>query len=106
MTQTMAQYLETLPVAVFDRSILTPAEKIELHRFIRNMMLENLGKGIVEFEFIKRDGSIRHAFGTRLHNLIREHVVGGEGPSGVISFWDVEIAEWRSVRVETIQAIW
>ena len=70
------------------------------------LLVSTMREGIAEFEFIKRDGSVRHAFGTRLPNLIKEHVVGGEGPAGVVSFWDVEKAEWRSVRPHTITKIW
>ena len=70
------------------------------------LLITKMKEGIVEFEFVKRDGSIRHAFGTRLPNLVKEHVVGGEGPAGVISFWDVEKAERRSVRPHTITKIW
>lgn len=70
------------------------------------LLVSTMREGIAEFEFIKRDGSVRHAFGTRLPNLIKDHVVGGEGPAGVISFWDVEKAEWRSVRPHTITKIW
>lgn len=69
-------------------------------------LLLKMRSGIAEFDFVKRDGTIRHAFGTKLQSLVKDKVVGGEGPAGVISFWDVEKAQWRSVRPHTIVKVY
>ena len=73
---------------------------------VSNILLDKMSKGIAEFEFIKKDGTHRHAFGTRVNNLVRNHVKGGKAPNGVIPFWDVEIGEWRSVDPEKVTHIW
>lgn len=86
----------------FDKAVIDTITDL----MVAELLITTMKQGIAEFEFVKRDGSIRHAFGTRLPNLVKEHVVGGEGPAGVISFWDVEKAEWRSVRPHTITKIW
>ena len=60
---------------------------------------------VVEFYFIKRDGSLRHAYGTTMPSLAAKHI-NGRGISrdsvNTIAFWDVEKGAWRSFRYETL----
>ena len=58
---------------------------------------------VVEFWFSKKDGSIRHAFGTTMSSLAKAHTVGGAKASiKVIPFFDVEIGEWRSCQIQSL----
>lgn len=67
-----------------------------------------LSGGIVEFFFLKKDGTVRHAFGTTLSTLVGPKIKG-TGKSGVergvVTFWDVEKAAWRSCTVNSIMSI-
>lgn len=69
---------------------------------------KRLSGGIVEFDFLKKDGTIRHAFGTTLSNLV-EDKINGRGTSGVtrgvVTFWDCEKSAWRSCRTSSIISI-
>ena len=69
---------------------------------------QRLHTGIVEFYFRKKDGSLRHAFGTTVGTLIESHIKG-TGKSGeqrhVVTFWDVEKADWRSCTYNSIVTI-
>ena len=60
---------------------------------------------VVEFYFIKKDGTLRHAFGTTMGSLATKHI-NGRGISresvNTTPFFDVEKGEWRSLRYETI----
>jgi hypothetical protein len=68
------------------------------------MTIEELKKemqnGVVEFQFIKKDGSIRNAKGTTNMGIIPEenHPTGTDKPlsDNVVRFYDVEKSEWRS----------
>ena len=48
---------------------------------VKAMMIEQLKEklrnGIAHFVFIKKDGSVRHAFGTTMGSLAKAHTVGG-----------------------------
>ena len=58
---------------------------------------------VVEFWFSKKDGSIRHAFGTTMPSLAKAHTVGGAKASiKVIPFFDVEIGAWRSCQIQSL----
>jgi hypothetical protein len=59
----------------------------------------HLRNGIINFKFIKKDGSERVATGTTLLEEIPtlNHPKGGNSPKGVVSFFDFEKSEWRGV---------
>ena len=74
---------------------------------LRNALYE----GIVNFEFIKKDGSIRHARGTTCPDL----VPADDTPKGArtpeqqaaydrqtVAFYDIDKKAWRSMRIDTI----
>ena len=70
-----------------------------------------LFEGIVLFEFIKKDGSLRHARGTTCPDL----VPSDDTPKGkrtplqqaaydrqTVAFYDIDKKAWRSMRIDTI----
>ena len=70
-----------------------------------------LYEGIVLFEFIKKDGSLRHARGTTCPDL----VPADDTPKGkrtplqqaaydrqTVAFYDIDKKAWRSMRIDTI----
>jgi len=70
-----------------------------------------LCEGIVLFEFIKKDGSLRHARGTTNPDLVPVD----DTPKGVrtpeqqalyerqtVAFYDIDKKGWRSMRIDTI----
>ena len=68
-----------------------------------DLLKAKLQNGIVHFLFFKKDGSIREAWGTTAHNLMKVNILG----TGVcrdyvncICYWDVEKGGFRSLRFE------
>ena len=70
-----------------------------------------LYEGVVLFEFIKRDGSVRHARGTTCPDLVPEdnRPHGKRTPEQqalydrqTIAFYDIDKKGWRSMRIDTI----
>ena len=60
---------------------------------------------VVEFYFTKRDGTLRHAFGTTMPSLATKHINGRGIPRESVKttpFFCVESGEWRSFRWESI----
>ena len=70
-----------------------------------------LYEGIVLFEFIKKDGSLRHARGTTCPDL----VPADDTPKGkrtplqqaaydrqTVAFYDIDKKAWRSMRIDAI----
>lgn len=60
---------------------------------------------VVEFYFIKRDGSLRHAYGTTMPSLAAKHINGRGIPRESVKttpFFCVESGEWRSFRWESL----
>ena len=68
-----------------------------------NELRKRMQTSVVEFWFSKKDGSIRHAFGTTMPSLAKAHTVGGAKASiKVIPFFDVEIGAWRSCQIQSL----
>ena len=68
-----------------------------------NELRKRMQTSVVEFYFSKKDGSVRHAFGTTMRSLAKAHTVGGARSSiKVIPFFDVEVGEWRSCQLQSI----
>ena len=70
-----------------------------------------LNEGLVHFEFIKKDGTLRHARGTTSPDLVPT----GDTPKGkrtpeqqalyertTVVFYDIDKKGWRSMRIDTI----
>lgn len=64
-----------------------------------------LSEGVASFVFAKKDGTLRHAYGTTKKELASAHI-NGRGESrenyACCAYWDVEKGAWRSFRWETL----
>ena len=70
-----------------------------------------LNEGVVLFEFVKKDGSLRHARGTTCPDLIptvdtpqgkRPQVIQAMYERQVVTFYDIDKKAWRCMRIETL----
>ena len=70
-----------------------------------------LYEGVVLFEFIKRDGTLRHARGTTCPDLIptdnipqnkRTPEQQAAYDRQTVAFYDIDKKAWRSMRIDTI----
>ncbi len=70
-----------------------------------------LYEGVVLFEFVKKDGSIRHARGTTCPDLVptdnmpqnkRTPVQQALYDRQTVAFYDIDKKGWRSMRIDTI----
>ena len=76
------------------------------------MMVESLKRqmknGIAHFVFMKKDGSLREAWGTTNKSLAEKHI-NGNGISreffSTTAYFDIEKGAWRSFRWENIVAV-
>ena len=63
-----------------------------------------LASGDVYFSYLKKDGTVREAYGTRNTNIINEYNASPKGNSaeknGVITYYDIEFEGWRSFKIE------
>ena len=76
-----------------------------------NDLRKALNEGIVIFEFVKKDGTLRHARGTTNPDLIPTDNMpqGKRTPQEqalynrtVVTFYDIDRKGWRSMRIDTI----
>ena len=76
-----------------------------------NNLRKALNEGIVIFEFVKKDGTLRHARGTTCPDLIPTDNMpqGKRTPREqalydrtVVTFYDIDKKGWRSMRIDTI----
>ena len=76
-----------------------------------NDLRKALNEGIVLFEFVKKDGTIRHARGTTCPELIPTDNTpqGKRTPEQqaayqrqTVAFYDIDKKGWRSMRIDTI----
>ena len=72
-----------------------------------------LSEGVVLFDFIKKDGSLRHARGTTCPDLVPTDNTpqGKRTPrqqerynQQVVTFYDIDKKGWRSMRIDAIWA--
>lgn len=70
---------------------------------------KSLRKGIVKFQFIKNDGTLRTAQGTMNEEIIKTlyDYRGGQGPEryGYTTYWDVEKGGFRCFDERRLVAI-
>lgn len=79
----------------------------------KSMMIESLKKqmisGVAHFAFMKKDGSLREAWGTTNKSLAEKHI-NGNGVSreffATTAYFDVEKGAWRSFRWENIVTVY
>ena len=66
---------------------------------------EKLRNGVAHFIFIKKDGTVREAWGTTSKSLVEKYV-NGRGSSrelySTTAYFDIEKGAWRSLRWESI----
>ena len=76
-----------------------------------NDLRNALREGVVHFEFIKKDGTLRHARGTTSPDLIpsddtpqnkRTPLQQAAYDRTVVTFYDIDSKGWRSMRIDTI----
>jgi len=76
-----------------------------------NDLKKALYEGVVLFEFIKRDGTLRHARGTTCPELVPtdDTPKGKRTPEQqalydrqTVAFYDIDRKGWRSMRINTI----
>ena len=72
---------------------------------------KSLNEGVVIFDFIKKDGTLRHARGTTCPDLVPTDNMpqGKRTPEQqalynrqTIAFYDIDKKAWRSMRIDTI----
>ena len=70
-----------------------------------------LYEGIVIFEFVKRDGTLRHARGTTCPDLVptddtpkgkRKPETQAKFDRQTVAFYDIDKKGWRCMRIDTI----
>ena len=89
--------------------VITNRAKSEEIGIIKAMMIESLkeklANGVAHFLYIKKDGSVREAWGTTSPSLAQRHI-NGNGASRELykttAYFDVEKGGWRSLRWESI----
>ncbi len=76
---------------------------------IKSLMIDTLKSklrsGIAHFCYLKKDGSLREAWGTTAHNLIKANVNGNgidRDSVNCVCYWDVEKGGFRSLRFENL----
>lgn len=76
---------------------------------IKALMIDTLKAklqgGIAHFTYLKKDGSLREAWGTTSHNLIKANVNGNgidRDSVNCVCYWDVEKGGFRSLRFENL----
>ena len=75
-----------------------------VHQAVTAQELTNhLQNRVVKFMFVKTDGSLREAVGTRNPGLIPPagQSSGRRQPSSVVNFWDVMKGAWRCLSVNS-----
>ena len=72
--------------------------------FTDEAIIERFASGDVYFSYLKKDGTVREAYGTRNTNIINEYNASPKGNSsekdGVITYYDIEFEGWRSFKIE------
>ena len=90
-------------------SVIAQRTQSDVMGIIKAQMIETLKtkmmQGVAHFAFIKRDGSLREAWGTIQSNIANAKTNGrGENREqyATYAFFDIEKGEWRSFRWETL----
>ena len=105
----MMQILAVSNITVTRVKVIERRTGSELFAGLKAMMIESLKEkmsaGVAHFVFKKKDGTIREAWGTLNRSLVEKYI-NGHGESREIyaasAYYDIEKAEWRSFRWESI----
>jgi hypothetical protein len=80
---------------------------------IKAMQIETLKaklqSGVAHFEYVKKNGEIREAWGTTCSNLMKAKVYGGGIRRDFVNcvvYWDVEVGDFRSLRFENLVKVY
>lgn len=105
----MEQALVISSTTAVRASVIANRTKCEELGIIKAMMIDNLktklSNGIAHFVYLKKDGTIREAWGTTQSNIAKAKI-NGRGTNRELykttAYYDVEKGEWRSFRWETL----
>ena len=105
----MVQALAISSTTVVRASVITKRTGSEEIGIIKAMMIEHLkeklANGVAHFIFIKKDGTLREAWGTTKSELAAKKI-NGRGDSRenyyTTPWWDCENGGWKSLRWESI----
>lgn len=105
----MVQALAISSTTVVRASVITKRTGSEEIGIIKAMMIEQLkeklANGVAHFIFIKKDGTLREAWGTTKSELAAKKI-NGRGDSRenyyTTPWWDCENGGWKSLRWESI----
>lgn len=100
-------------LAVLNRATTLVKKGLSLDQALQtSALVENLQfrlmNGTAEFLFLKKNGEIRHAFGTLLSKPVERNIIGTGTPRSIYNlqaYFDVEEQLWRSFRFENLIAI-
>lgn len=70
-----------------------------------NVLKAKLRSGVAHFLYVKKDGTLREAWGTTANNLIKANVNGrgiARDSVNCVCYWDVECGGFRSLRFENL----
>ena len=108
----MIQALSISSTTVVRASVIAQRTNSEEIGIIKAMMIEQLkeklANGVAHFIFIKKDGTVREAWGTTNPSFAQRHI-NGNGVSRELfkttAYFDIEKGAWRSLRWETITKV-
>ena len=70
-----------------------------------DLLKSKLSNSVAHFIYRKKDGSLREAWGTTNHNLMRANIIGtgiSRDYVNCVCYWDVEKGGFRSLRFENL----
>ena len=74
-----------------------------------NELKSRMCREVVKFAYLKKDRSVRIAYGTMLPALISNHI-NGRGTCGVsrkvCTYFDVEVGQFRCFQLQSLIKIW
>lgn len=107
-----AMIITSTNLTVTRMSVIAHRTASELMAGAKAMMIEDLKRqmhnGIAHFVYLKKDGSIREAWGTINKSLAKKYINGKGGSRecyAITAYFDVEKGGWRSFRWENIMAV-
>lgn len=75
-----------------------------INKVKKTIYLQKLQKGALTFTFTKRDGTTRVLTGT-LRNVPMTSEGHRKHTDDIITLFDVDIQDWRSIRLDSIQEV-
>lgn len=105
----MVQALVLNNATVARATVISRRTKSEELGIIKAMLIDNLktklANGVVHFIYLKKDGTLREAWGTTQSNIAKAKT-NGRGVNrelySTTAYYDIEKGEWRSFRWETL----